>query len=248
LQVSRKSVIFVLLKLSNIKNIQMISKERFNKLLFFDIETAGQYKDYFELSNHDRIGAKIWEKKWELYLKPNTDSLEESYSKSVAIYPEFGRIVCLSYGVYKDGEMTVKTISSESESEMMKLIYQLFARAGERGMTPIGWNIKQFDIPWINRRLMANGLSVPNSLDTFEKKPWEVSILDLRDMWRGFSTFPCTFEEAAYAMGVPTPKDDIDGSQVHSEFWKGNVDRIVTYCEKDVKTMIELLKKMSNIE
>lgn len=225
----------------------MITKDLISKLLFFDIETAGQYESCVDLYKKDPLGGKIFQKKWELYGSKEGLELSEFYSERVAIYPEFGRIVCLSYGICKDGESIIKTISGE-ESDMMKMIYQLFVKAGERGLIPIGWNIKQFDVPWINRKLMMYDISVPNVLNSFNKKPWDLNILDLRDIWRGSSTFPCSFEEAAYAMGIPTPKDDIDGGQVHSEYWKGNIDRIITYCEKDVKTMIELVKKMSNVK
>lgn len=225
----------------------MVSAQRFDNLLFFDIETAGQYKDYEDFQNQDPLGVGIWQKKWEMYLQKEDLTLPDSYVAKAAIYPEFGRIVCLSYGVYRDGVMTVKTISHEREADMMPLIYQLFVKASERDMIPIGWNVKQFDIPWINRKLLVHGFNIPSILDTFEKKPWELKVLDLREMWKNGSAHPCSFEEAAYAMDIPTPKDDICGSQVHVEYWKGHLERITKYCEKDVSTMIELLKKMSKL-
>jgi hypothetical protein len=91
------------------------------------------------------------------------------------------------------------------------------------------------------------GKQVPNVISTHEKKPWEVNIIDLKEMWKSFSNLDVTFEEAAYAMNVPSPKDDIDGSQVHGEYWKGNIDRITAYCEKDVRAMINLCENINSI-
>jgi uncharacterized protein YprB with RNaseH-like and TPR domain len=222
----------------------MFTEKQIANFLFFDIETCGKFPNYETFCQKDPHGADIWKKKWSLYLKRDGMTLEESYLDRVSIYPEFGKIVCLSYGVLKNGEMTIKTIAEENETDMMKLIYQLFAHAGNKGMRPTGWNIKQFDIPWIQRKLMMVGISIPDIIDTNEKKPWEVSTFDLKQLWRGFSTFDCTFEEATYAMNVPSPKDDIDGSQVHTQYWAGNVDRIKAYCEKDVVAMMQLIQKI----
>jgi len=222
----------------------MLSEKQISNLLFFDIETCGNYPDYATFMEKDPDGASIWEKKWNLYHKKEFTTAAESYQNRVSIYPEFGRIVCLSYGIHRNGETTIKTISDENENNMMKLIYQLFVHAGAKCLRPTGWNVKQFDIPWIQRKLMMHGIEIPDIIDTNEKKPWEVSTFDLKQLWRGFSTFDCTFEEATYAMNVPSPKDDIDGSQVHSEYWKGNIDRIKSYCEKDVIAMIQLAQKI----
>jgi predicted PolB exonuclease-like 3'-5' exonuclease len=222
----------------------MYSKQKLSSMLFFDIETCGKYADYEDLKDNDPEGAHIWEKKCN---RLNYGSPEQGWTDKVALFPEFGRIVCLSYGVWKNGELAVSTISDPDEKTMMKLIANLFHKAGASGLQPTGWNIKNFDVPWVQRKLLMHGLTIPTSISTFEKKPWETSIIDLKEMWKGFSSLDVTFEEGAYGLGIPSPKDDIDGSQVHGEFWKGNTERIKTYCEKDVKTMILMCEKLYNI-
>ena len=222
----------------------MYSKQKLSSMLFFDIETCGKHETFNELESKDNEGAHIWEKKCN---RLNYGSPEQGWKDKVALFPEFGRIVCLSYGVWKDGEIAVSTIAHEDEKTMMKLIANLFHKAGASGLQPTGWNIKNFDVPWVQRKLLMHGLTIPTSISTFEKKPWETSIIDLKEMWRGFSSLDVTFEEGAYGLGIPSPKDDIDGSQVHEEYWKGNTERIKTYCEKDVKTMILMCEKLYNI-
>jgi 3'-5' exonuclease len=222
----------------------MISESKLKSLLFFDIETCGAYKNYESFQANDPSGAEIWKKKCNR-LGYGTPS--NGYDEKVALFPEFGQIVCLSYGIWQsDGRMQVNTIQGE-EPEMMKFIANLFHKASANGLVPTGWNIKNFDVPWVVRKLLMNGVQVPQSIATYDKKPWEVNILDMKEMWKTFSSLDVTFEEAAYSLGIPTPKDDIDGSQVHDEFWKGNLNRIVTYCEKDVKTMILMMEQIYKI-
>jgi uncharacterized protein YprB with RNaseH-like and TPR domain len=221
----------------------MLSQSKLSSLLFFDIETCGNYSDFDKFLENDPVGAEIWKKKAH---RLDYESPRKGYTEKVSLFPEFGQIACLSYGVWKDGEIVVKTIQDE-EPVMMKYIANLFHKAGANGLTPTGWNIKNFDVPWIVRKLLMNGMQVPQSIATYEKKPWEVNIIDMKEMWRSLSSLDVTFEEAAYSMGIPSPKDDIDGSQVHQEFWKGNIDRIMTYCEKDVRTMILLMEKIYKI-
>jgi predicted PolB exonuclease-like 3'-5' exonuclease len=221
-----------------------ITESKLKSCLFFDIETCGNYSSYQEFQKADPEGAHIWEKKSH---RMSYGSPEEGYTNKVSLFPEFGRIVCLSYGVWKNGEIAVNTIIDPNENVMIKYIANLFHKAGSNGLVPTGWNIKNFDIPWVQRKLAMHGLMVPNSISTFEKKPWDVNIFDMKEMWKSFSNLDVTFEEAAYVMGIPTPKDDIDGSQVHEEFWKGNTERIQTYCEKDVKTMILMMEKLYTI-
>lgn len=233
----------ILYNVYNIKLKLMISQSKLSSLLFFDIETCGKHENFNQFLEKDPAGAEIWKKKAN---RLGYESVGCGYSDKVALFPEFGEIVCLSYGLWKDGEITVKTIQDE-ETVMMKYIANLFHKAGANGLTPTGWNIKNFDVPWIVRKLLMSGLQIPQSIASYEKKPWEMNILDMKEMWKSLSSLDVTFEEAAYSLGVPSPKDDIDGSQVHAEFWKGNIDRIITYCEKDVKTMILMMDKIYNI-
>jgi len=226
----------------------MFTHAYLKKLLFFDIETIGKYKDYSSFKQSDPEGANIWEKKMTRINYEKYNDHSEAYAKQVSLFPEFGQIACLSYGIWKDGDMQISTIRNEGdEKEMVKKIATLFYKSASNNMIPIGWNIKNFDVPWVVRKCLIHGIQVPTVLSTYEKKPWEVSVVDLKDIWKSNSSLDVTFEDAAYSMGIPTPKDDIDGSQVHSTYWNEELDRIVTYCEKDVKTMILMGEKLYKI-
>jgi hypothetical protein len=223
----------------------MFSKEKLSKFLFFDIETCGMYKDYVDFMANDPSGAEIFKKKADRLGYP---SPEDGYRDKIALFPEFGRIACLSYGIWKDGEITVRTISDPyDEKELMKKINIMLTKAGANGMIPTGWNIKNFDLAWVYRKMLMHGLRVPECINTYEKKPWEINVFDMKEWWKVFSNLDVTFEEAAYSLGIPSPKDDIDGSMVHAAYWRGELDRVITYCEKDVRTMILMCSRISEI-
>lgn len=230
-----------------------IGKTQLRKLLFFDIETCGQYPDIESLiRSRGQEAADVFEKKIKrLHNGASwTGDIAADYKNNVSLFPEFGRIACVSYGVWSPDGIQVITVNDESEYNLLKKIANLFYKAGINGLLPTGWNIKNFDVPWLVRRMLIQGITVPVILSSYGKKPWEMSIFDLKDYWKSGSSLDVTFEEAAYGMGIPTPKDDIDGSEVHSVFWgttPGGIERISTYCEKDVKTMIILAEKIVNI-
>ena len=223
----------------------MFTKDYLSKLLFFDIETCGQYPNYEKFQQKDPDGAKIFAGKCERlgYGEP-----EVGYSNKVALFPEFGKIACLSYGVWKNGEITISTVSDDDEHTMLKKIANLFHKAGAAGMIPTGWNIKNFDVPWVYRKILMAEQRVPDIINLWGKKPWEANILDLKEWWKGFSSLDVTFEEAAYGLGLPSPKDEMNGGQVHDNYWfKDNLVGIKQYCEKDVKTMIVMCEKIHKI-
>lgn len=227
-----------------------IGKDTLKKLLFFDIETCGQYPDIEDLRDDKGPAAvSMFEKKIKrLHNGANwTGNLAADYKNNVSLFPEFGRVACVSYGMWTENGMQVMTVNDSSEYDLLKKIANLFYKANTSGYTPTGWNVKNFDIPWLVRRMLMKGITVPSILSAHGKKPWEMNIFDMKDYWKSGSSLDVTFEEAAFGMGIPTPKDDIDGSQVHEVFWAGDIERISTYCEKDVKTMILLAEKISNI-
>jgi len=230
----------------------MFSESKLKTMLFFDIETAGKYSNYKEFENADPAGAEMWHKKMN---RQKIEDYKKGYEQNVALYPEFGQIVTMSYGLwnpdkyggngYNVGSITLD--DGDTEYDSLKRIAMVFHNASANGLVPTGWNIKNFDVPWIVRKLHNIGLQVPSCLSTYDKKPWEVGVIDLKEMWKSNSSLDVTFEEAAYSMGIPTPKDDIDGSQVHETYHNYGLDRIQTYCEKDVKTMIHLVTAISKI-
>lgn len=230
----------------------MINDHLIKKMLFFDIETAGKYANYDSFVKADPKGADIIRKKFNrlktITANPTIDELNHAYESTVSLYPEFGRIVCLSYGLFNDGMMVVNVIHNQNEEELVKNIHNLFLIASNKGYSPTGWNIKNFDVPWLCRKFLMYNLSIPEFLNIQGKKPWENSIIDLKEWWKCSSNLDVSFEEAIYSLGLPSPKNDIEGSQVHKNFWEGNYDRINNYCKKDVSSMIDFVNKVKTKE
>ena len=112
-----------------------------------------------------------------------------------------------------------------------------------------GHNIKEFDVPYVCRRMLVNGIKLPNILNIFGKKPWEVLNIDTMDLWKfGDYKSYTSLKLLAALFGIATPKDDIDGSDVGKVFWIDNdLERIVTYCQKDVLTVAQLLLKFKGL-
>ena len=222
----------------------MITTPYLSKLLFFDIETCGRYRNFEDLEREDPTLAEAWKSK---ATRMGAADPVSFYREKVALFPEYGRIACLSYGVHREGVTQIRSVTAENEQELMKKLYALFLKATNSDLIPTGWNIKNFDIPWLQRKFLMHGMEIPACVASFNRKPWEVNILDLKELWKGFSNLEVNFEEAVLSMGINTPKSDIDGSKVHSCYWAGEHDRIATYCEKDVQAMIELGIKIAKI-
>jgi len=220
----------------------MFSRDQFSKMLFFDIETATKYSNYSEFLNADPEGATIYEKKVE---RLKFESPDWAYVNKAAVHPEFSRIVCVSYGLWMGpGDYRITTISDDNERDLCQKVANLFHMANTKNLTPTGWNIKNFDIPWLYRKMLIHGIQIPSLLNTFGVKPWELKSLDLKEMWRANSSLDVTFEEACYSMGVTNPKDTLGGDKVHSAWHSGEIEQIKKYCEEDVRAMIELIEKI----
>ena len=172
----------------------MFSKEKLSRFLFFDIETCGSYRDFEDFQREDPEGAEIFKKKSE---RLGLESPEVGYRDKIALFPEFGRIACFSYGIWKEGEIIVRTIhDSHDEKELLRKVNIMLTKAGANGMIPTGWNIKNFDLAWVYRKMLMHGLRVPDCINTYEKKPWEVNVFDMKEWWKVFSNLDVTFEEA----------------------------------------------------
>lgn len=215
------------------------------KILFLDIETVPQYEQESNLSDSERT---LWVKKSERLYKEG-ETPDELYQKA-GIFAEFGKIVCISVGFLRpvDGnvELRVRSFAGDDERQLLvdffDLVYKYF---NSKNKFFCAHNGLEFDFPFIARRALINGLKVPQSLDTRGKKPWEVQHLDTLDLWR-FGDYKnyTSLALLAQIFGIPTPKDDIDGSKVAQVYWKEhNLQRIVTYCQKDVITIVQLFRK-----
>ena len=223
----------------------MLDQLRLEEVLFLDIETVPQQSDFNEL---DEDLKQLWTDKSKYSRERNGTTLEESYSEA-GIYAEFGKIVCISVGYFalRMNERVLRVTSFYGHDE-----YKLLADFSELLATPMNHpfrmlcthNGKEFDFPYLCRRMLIHRIKLPAMLNIAGKKPWEVAHLDTMELWK-FGDYKnyTSIKVLAKVFGIPTPKDDIDGSQVRSVYYEQNdLDRIEVYCKKDVATVARLLQ------
>jgi len=217
-------------------------------ILFLDIETVSQQEDYHALPDEWK---ELWNVKSSSLLKYYEAETNESIYPRAAIYAEFGKIICISCGVIQGNSprrMVLKSFASDNEKEVLEPFIDMLNKwcAGEPKFL-CAHNGKEFDYPYLCRRMIVNGLPIPSILQIAGKKPWEVSHLDTLELWKfgDYKNFT-SLNLLARTLGVPTPKDDIDGSQVGNVYWKEkDLPRIVTYCQKDVITVAQIFLRMN---
>lgn len=222
-----------------------IGKIDITKILFLDIETVPQYASVSDMGEE---AFRLWKKKAARYYDEGSTD-EDVYSRA-GIYAEFGKIVCISvaYLHSKNGilEARVRSFAGDDEECILRdFLALLTSYYNTRQIYFCAHNGFEFDFPFIARRSLIHGLQLPDTLDTRGKKPWEVQHLDTLDLWR-FADYKnyTSLALLAHVFGIPTPKDDMDGSQVCDVYWKQHdVSRIVTYCQKDVITVMQLFRK-----
>jgi len=228
----------------------MLKNIKFHKLLFIDIETVPFTDAYPEL---DDDWKEMWMRKAKWMIK-GEESVEDVWFNRAGIFAEFGKIICISMAYYlKDkDELRVKSFYSHDEKELL----ESFTNILEKHFNDLsrfsfcGHNIKEFDIPYISRRLLANGLGLPNLLNLHGYKPWEVNHLDTLELWKfGDRKNFTSLKMLAKLLRIPSPKIDISGSDVARVYWKDkDLDRIVNYCQQDVITVAQIIRKLMGEE
>ena len=224
----------------------MLKNLNYSKILFFDIETVPIKYDFKDL---DERGQQLWSKKTRFIQERENLNAEEVYEKA-GIYAEFGKVVCISLGfiLQKDGETQIRLKSIANEEEQV-LLQEFIDLLNSYYTAPdflfCAHNGKEFDIPFLCRRILINGKKIPNILNVSGKKPWEIKHLDTMELWK-FGDFKnyTSLDLLSYVFNIPTPKNDMDGSQVAKVFYEDkDLDRIIHYCEKDVVATIQLFRK-----
>jgi uncharacterized protein YprB with RNaseH-like and TPR domain len=226
----------------------MLETLRLNNILFLDIETVPQYAKF------DDVPAPfsgLWEKKFASIKKNPEESMNVGYQRA-GIYAEFGKIICISCGYFtSEKKFRLKSFYGDDEKKLLTEFSEILEKSFS---TPdkflCAHNGKEFDFPFISRRIVINQLPLPVILDTAGKKPWEVSHLDTMELWKfgDYKSFT-SLNLLAVILGIPTPKDDIDGSMVWKVYWEEkNIERIVKYCGKDVLTIAQILRKFRREE
>ncbi|MCX7743798.1 MAG: ribonuclease H-like domain-containing protein [Flavobacteriales bacterium] len=217
-------------------------------VLFLDIETVPQYPDYISVPEEKK---KFWKHKASLISKSESDTPETLYERA-GIYAEFGKIICISSGFIRDGKLQIKSFAGDDEKLLLQefaSVLQKLQNSGKRWYL-CAHNGKEFDFPYIARRMIVHSIQVPSILDPRGKWAKDLQLLDTMELWKfgDYKNFTA-LDLLADIFGIPSPKDDMDGSQVHSIYYKdGNLQRIVNYCEKDVYTLCKVFLKFKGEE
>jgi 3'-5' exonuclease len=220
-----------------------------NNILFLDIETVPQYSSYDQLPQAWR---SLWDIKAGYLVRNKEDETFESIYPRAGIYAEFGKIICISCGfIQGTGEqkrLSLKSFAGENEPVLLYEFTEMLKKWSATEQRYLcAHNGKEFDFPYLCRRMVINNIPIPSILNIAGKKPWEVNHLDTMELWKfgDFKNFT-SLNLLAHSLGIPTPKDDIDGSRVWEVYWKDkNLGRIITYCQKDVVTVTQVLLRMT---
>lgn len=225
----------------------MIQNIPFEKVLFLDIETVPQAAVWEDLSEEEQT---LWSKKTQ-HQRGDDVSAAEFYLQRGGILSEFGKIICISVGMLeKNGTLKIKSFAGHDEKKLLQEFGELFNNPRMREVILCAHNGKEFDFPWIARRFLIQGMQPPLPFQLFGRKPWEVPHIDTLELWKfgDYRSF-VSLELLAHVFGVPTPKDDIDGSMVSTIYYQEkDLPRIVKYCEKDVLTLANIFRKMRQEE
>jgi predicted PolB exonuclease-like 3'-5' exonuclease len=192
---------------------------------------------------------KLWEKKSTQFR--NHDQTAESVYERAGIWAEFGKIICISAGFVRSHKeekvFRVKSFYGDDEKQLLlefcELLHAFVSR--KKNAQLCAHNGKEFDFPYIARRLLINGLKLPGILNVAGSKPWEVPFLDTMELWKfGDYKHFCSLDLLTTVLDIPTPKDDIDGSKVAAVYYEEkNIERIAQYCEKDAMSVAQLLRR-----
>ena len=223
-----------------------------NKLLFIEVATASQEKSFSELERKNPTIAKIFNDSRFSFadrFPEYKDGIENNridsnflYDKCAGIYPEFGKIICVSLGALdKSGKIKITTFSGEEKDILLKIRNVLNMASSK--YTLCGHNIKSFDIPYLGKRYLINGLKPPVLLPTQETKPWEIKALDTREIWTfgGFKSFS-SLTIISNLLGIES-ESDLEGDKISSYYWNNEIDKVIEYCEKEINLTIKIIEK-----
>jgi uncharacterized protein YprB with RNaseH-like and TPR domain len=225
----------------------MLTRINLEHILFLDIETIPQHPNFGELESSTKA---LWEQKTQ-YQRKDDYSPEEFYPRA-GIWAEFGKIICISVGYFKNKgdrrNFRVTSFYGDEDKILVEFKSLLETHFSRPHHLLCAHNGKEFDFPYIARRMIINGIELPFKLNLFGKKPWEIPHLDTMELWKfgDYKTFT-SLKLMAHVLGIPSPKDDIDGSQVRDVYYEDkDIDRIVIYCEKDTITVAQILLRLRN--
>ncbi|MBN2667728.1 MAG: 3'-5' exonuclease [Bacteroidales bacterium] len=216
-------------------------------ILFLDIETVPFIHQYSDLSEE---WQQLWDKKAKFLLKEN-NTPSEVYERA-GIYAEFGKIVCISCGIIDaKNEVRIKSFVAENEKDLLNEFASMLNKFYNKPEQLLAaHNGKEFDFPYIARRMLINEIQIPEILNLSGKRPWEIKHIDTMELWKfGDYKHFTSLELLAKLFNIPTPKDDINGADVARVYYEEkDLDRIKKYCEKDVQTLLKVYLKLNSLD
>jgi DNA polymerase elongation subunit (family B) len=219
------------------------------KILFFDLETVGNWPTLAAMRDDAPEFYGPWLKRDAFFrerYENNRDMEPEAlYRAKSGLQPEFSRVACASFGTFgQDGEKKMRSFTG-TEHEILKSAGAVINNADKHGFKLCGHNIKRFDLPFLWKRMLVNGINPPNSVNNFNKKPWDVTAIDTAELWSNgaWQESFTSLETLTALFGIPSPKAEMQADKVHDEFWlhgSGSHGAIARYCEGDVIALMDV--------
>lgn len=229
------------------------------QLGFLDLETVSQYPNFEAVPQRD---DELYHKRYDHeFIKDGWHSMDEHYVNKAGLYAEFGKVVCMVIAfVDSDEKLKVKTLCGRHEKPLLSQAAEILTKFNSL----VAHNGKDFDFPFLSRRMVINGIDLPPVLQTIGKKPWETSFYDTMEMW-AFNQwkYKCSIDLIAHCLGLPSPKQDMSGADVGRVYWdmfkyvKGDelpfdaesavIQRIGKYCQRDVVTLVNVYRKLNRM-
>jgi len=225
----------------------MIKNLNLENILFLDIETVPETENFSELDDSKKA---LWEAK-SSYQRKDELSPEEFYDRA-GIWAEFGKIICISVGYFNftsnNKQFRVTSFFGDEVKLLKDFKSLLISHFSQAKHLLCAHNGKEFDFPYIARRMIIHGIELPYKLNLFGKKPWEVPHLDTLELWKfgDYKTFT-SLKLLTNVLGIPSPKEDIDGSDVYKVYYiDHDIDRIIKYCERDTIAVAQIILRLRN--
>jgi len=220
-----------------------MANPKIENILFLDIETVPVIYKYNDLNAPSK---ELWDKKWQF----SKELAPEKHYDKAGIYAEFARVVCIGLGFYNQKKFRIKSLASDNEVEILKEFSELLAEHfNTSNHLFCAHNGKEFDFPFLCRRFLINNLPLPKLLQIQGLRPWEVKHLDTLDLWKfGDVKNYSSLNLLAHVLGIPSPKDNMDGSLVSKTFYEDkDLKKIAAYCKKDVITLARVYNRFAGI-
>jgi 3'-5' exonuclease len=228
-------------------------------ILFLDVETVSQQPEFEGLDAH---GRSLWQQKIGFMARRDDhewaeEDFAQSYKDKAAIYAEFGKVIVISAGIISQGEsdmpnLRIKSFFGHDEKEVLEQFVKVLDKNFNDPNLHVlcGHNIREFDIPYLCRRMTAHHIPLPTLFNITGKKPWEVKyIADTLELWKyGDHKNYTSLDLLAYTLGIPSPKGSMDGSKVGQAYWQEHqLEQIKQYCERDVVTVAQVYLRLNNL-